>query len=302
MQSLFFRFLLRLLPFWLLLLDRKISVWKNQLKHIWRYQNFRLPRTVIIQSVNPPNASSIRLNQPQPMKDFRQTAVPRLRNAASDILHRQAWKQAPNRNKFHTGITDINNNTLYNEKLAPDTSLELIKIAEKYNIYYQAFSANSWNISDDSSKWLNYYTSIAEIYDYKIGFNNLKNKEDFHFIKFMFIAENEILKKIEKELNNIFSSNIYHTFSRDVYLEVMNPKVSKANALKFILDKYSISREETIAFGDNNNDLEMLEFAGISVAVDNAEKNIKEKCQYITKSNEENGVGEFLNKYLELGL
>ena len=198
-------------------------------------------------------------------------------------------------------VTDINNNTLYNEKLAPDTSLELIKIAEKYNIYYQAFSANSWNISDDSSKWLNYYTSIAEIYDYKIGFNNLKNKEDFHFIKFMFIAENEILKKIEKELNNIFSSNIYHTFSRDVYLEVMNPKVSKANALKFILDKYSISREETIAFGDNNNDLEMLEFAGISVAVDNAEKNIKEKCQYITKSNEENGVGEFLNKYLELG-
>ena len=118
----------------------------------------------------------------------------------------------------------------------------------------------------------------------------------------MFIGENDILKEIAKELDKKLKDKVYYTFSSPVYLEGHSPKVSKANALSFLINKYDIKKEEVMAFGDNNNDIEMLEMAGISLAVENAENVVKEKAKYITKSNIENGVGYFIKEYFNLGL
>ena len=196
-------------------------------------------------------------------------------------------------------ITDRKVNILYENNLESSIGKELIEIAKKYKIYYQGFLGERWNLSDAKSKWLNFYISIAKIDNYSVGFDNIK---DFSFSKFMFIGENEILKEIAEELDKKLKDKVYYAFSRPVYLEVHSPKVSKANALCFLLNKYDIKKENVMAFGDNNNDIEMLEIAGISVAVDNAENALKEKAKYITKSNIENGVGYFINKYFNLGL
>lgn len=196
-------------------------------------------------------------------------------------------------------ITDRNGKILYEDNLESDIGKELIDIAKKYKVYYQGFLGERWNISDSKSEWLNFYISIAQINNYNFGFENIK---DFSFSKFMFIGENNILKEIVLELDKNLKDKVYYTFSRPVYLEVHSPNVSKANALSFLLNKYNIKRENIMAFGDNNNDIEMLETAGISVAVENAENIVKEKAKYITKSNIENGVGYFINEYLKLGL
>lgn len=196
-------------------------------------------------------------------------------------------------------ITDRSGKILYEDNLESDIGKELIDIAKKYKVYYQGFLGERWNISDSKSEWLNFYISIAQINNYNVGFENIK---DFSFSKFMFIGENNILKEIVLELDKNLKDKVYYTFSRPVYLEVHNPNVSKANALSFLLNKYNIKRENIMAFGDNNNDIEMLETAGISVAVENAENTVKEKAKYITKSNIENGVGYFINEYLKLGL
>lgn len=196
-------------------------------------------------------------------------------------------------------ITDRNGNILYENNLESSIGKELIEIAKKYKIYYQGFLGERWNLSDAKSKWLDFYISIAKINNYIVGFDNIK---DFSFSKFMFIGENEILKEIAEELDKKLKDKVYYAFSRPVYLEVHSPKVSKANALCFLLNKYDIKKENVMAFGDNNNDIEMLEIAGISVAVDNAENSVKEKAKYITKSNIENGVGYFINEYFNLGL
>ena len=196
-------------------------------------------------------------------------------------------------------ITDRKGNILYENNLESSIGKELIEIAKKYKIYYQGFLGERWNLSDAKSKWLDFYISIAKINNYIVGFDNMK---DFSFSKFMFIGENEILKEIAEELDKKLKDKVYYAFSRPVYLEVHSPKVSKANALCFLLNKYDIKKENVMAFGDNNNDIEMLEIAGISVAVDNAENSVKEKAKYITKSNIENGVGYFINEYFNLGL
>lgn len=196
-------------------------------------------------------------------------------------------------------ITNKKGNILYENNLESDIGKELIDIAKKYKVYYQGFLGERWNISDKNNKWLDFYISIAKISNYSVGFENIK---DFSFSKFMFIGENYLLKEIANELYKKLKNKIYYTFSRPVYLEVHNNKVSKANALSFLLNKYNIKRKNVMAFGDNNNDMEMLEIAKISVAVENAESIIKEKAKYITKSNIEDGVGYFINEYFNLKL
>ena len=55
-----------------------------------------------------------------------------------------------------------------------------------------------------------------------------------------------------------------------------------------------------IAFGDNYNDIEMIEYAGVGVAMGNAEEDVKKKADYVSLSNNEDGVGKFLNNFLNL--
>ena len=61
-----------------------------------------------------------------------------------------------------------------------------------------------------------------------------------------------------------------------------------------------IDPSELMAFGDNGNDLSMLEMAGISVAMDNSSDDIKEKCDFVCKDNNHNGVSSFLIDYFKL--
>lgn len=96
----------------------------------------------------------------------------------------------------------------------------------------------------------------------------------------------EDIKSIE-----VVSSN-YDNF------EVLNRGVSKGKALEIISQKLGIKREEIIAIGDNENDNSMLEYAGFSIAMGNAEEGIKNICDFVTLSNDENGVAHAIKKFV----
>ena len=73
---------------------------------------------------------------------------------------------------------------------------------------------------------------------------------------------------------------------------------NKGYALKHLQEKYGIGRQETLVFGDYNNDLEMLAMADLSFAMANAHPNVTAAANYRTKSNDENGVEDILEKLL----
>lgn len=80
--------------------------------------------------------------------------------------------------------------------------------------------------------------------------------------------------------------------------EIMSFNSSKGNALEILADYLNISLNDIMAIGDNFNDITMLEKAGLSIAMKNAEENIKKVCNYITNSNELDGVAEAIYKFL----
>jgi Cof subfamily protein (haloacid dehalogenase superfamily) len=83
-------------------------------------------------------------------------------------------------------------------------------------------------------------------------------------------------------------------------LDILNHGCSKGNALRRWAEKHAIPREQIMAIGDNFNDLEMLEFAGVAVVMGNASHELKQSGWKVTASNAENGVAKAVKEILGL--
>lgn len=86
--------------------------------------------------------------------------------------------------------------------------------------------------------------------------------------------------------------------SAGFFLECVPPGIDKAHSLERLFDIVGVSREEVIACGDGYNDQSMIRFAGLGVAMANAPKDIQDTADYITYSNEEDGVAHVVEKFV----
>jgi Cof subfamily protein (haloacid dehalogenase superfamily) len=116
--------------------------------------------------------------------------------------------------------------------------------------------------------------------------------------KVLWYDEIERINEFERRLNGLLSPSVnYHT-SQPFFLEFVDQKVSKAIALEKMGEFYGIRREEMIAIGDGFNDLPMIEYAGLGVAMDNAPAEVKNAADYITLSNDEDGVAKVIDLFV----
>ncbi|GAA0447547.1 Cof-type HAD-IIB family hydrolase [Virgibacillus sp. AGTR] len=83
-------------------------------------------------------------------------------------------------------------------------------------------------------------------------------------------------------------------------IEIVRKGMNKAVGLQKVAHYYHIPKERIIAFGDEDNDLEMIDYAGVGVAMGNAIDELKAVAKHITDTNEEDGIGNFLQEYLKL--
>ena len=81
--------------------------------------------------------------------------------------------------------------------------------------------------------------------------------------------------------------------------KISNKKISKASAIKKVALLEKIDSNNIICFGDGLNDIDMLEYCGVSVAMGNALEEVKNVCKYITDTNDNDGIVRFLEKYLD---
>ncbi|WP_042149043.1 Cof-type HAD-IIB family hydrolase [Paucisalibacillus sp. EB02] len=83
-------------------------------------------------------------------------------------------------------------------------------------------------------------------------------------------------------------------------IEIVKKGINKAVGLRKIAHYYQIPEDRIIAFGDEDNDLEMIDYAGVGVAMGNAIEPLKNIAKHVTVTNEEHGIGVFLEEYLNL--
>ena len=103
---------------------------------------------------------------------------------------------------------------------------------------------------------------------------------------------------IEKNYNSNSTEKIHATSSGFNCTDIIPEGVNKASSLEYFLKYFKISPDELIAFGDGMNDLEMLNLAGYSYAMKNGEDELKQIAKYEAPTNNENGVLQVLEEYL----
>lgn len=113
--------------------------------------------------------------------------------------------------------------------------------------------------------------------------------------KFLCMGKAEDISALETALKKTYPMLAVHR-SQDTYLEIMDGAASKAAALKTICRHYAVPVQAAVAFGDNYNDIDMLQAAGMSFAMDNAPNEVKRQARCVTLDNNHEGVLAGLEK------
>jgi len=111
------------------------------------------------------------------------------------------------------------------------------------------------------------------------------------------IRDQDLLLDLYKVLTTQYNE-LHITRSKPIFLETMALKANKGLALQVVAEHFGVIREEVLAIGDSYNDLAMIRWAGIGVAMANARPEVKAAADYITSSNDEHGVAEALHHYV----
>jgi Cof subfamily protein (haloacid dehalogenase superfamily) len=117
-------------------------------------------------------------------------------------------------------------------------------------------------------------------------------------IKLAGIGAAETLRDKRREFEAFFAGSLYVTQSSFDLLEFLHPGVSKGHALRTIAADLGIRPAEVVAVGDNHNDLGMLRFAGLGVAMGNAHQEVKAAADYVTASNSAEGVAALIEEVI----
>lgn len=192
-------------------------------------------------------------------------------------------------------VVDENGKAMSGVTLKKEETQELcMYIREKepqisLNLYYE----DAWMVEDRKEAWVKGEMDITKIEAEEIPFTKESFFRPVH--KLLCMGNAEDIERLEKNLVEKFPEiRIYK--SKDTYLEVMPMKASKSAAIRSLEEKFSVKREEIVAFGDGHNDIDMLRYAGLGVAMGNASEEVKAAGDIVTKINDEEGLLHILNQ------
>ena len=190
--------------------------------------------------------------------------------------------------------------------LSAETAIRIMELARDseddimYDAYVDGIGYTRWEFWDN----LSHYVPDKGVHDLvrktrKPVSDNIeyirKNCETVDKINLFFVDEKARVRMREvlaKESDILVSSSLSNN------LEINAAGADKGRALLRLAETLGIRREETMAFGDGENDISMIRLAGIGVAMENAEESVKAAADYITVTNNEAGVAAALRKYV----
>ena len=169
-------------------------------------------------------------------------------------------------------ILDENQKVIYSKGFSVEMAKRLYKyIKYYYQIPVSFYVENHWMV-DEIDEGIEEESIITGLKPEKLDLNGVKKVH-----KLLVIAEAGIVDRLEMSL-------------KENYLEIMDESVSKSSAIQFLCDKMKIDLHQTVSFGDNYNDLDMLLLTGKGFAMANGAQGVLESIPTHTLSNDEDGI------------
>ena len=193
-------------------------------------------------------------------------------------------------------ITNIKTGEVIHEVfLTPEEAHEIYDLAKESGVNIMAYDGNDI-ITEDDDEYIQLESNINGM--------PLKRTDNFrgsvinNTIKTLTTGTPARIAEIEQTYIERFGDRFSICRSMPFFLEVMPNGINKAASLAKLLHMLGMTSDDMIACGDGFNDIEMIKFAKLGVAMDNAVAEVKAVADYVTKSNDDNGIVEVLEKFV----
>ena len=207
------------------------------------------------------------------------------------------------KNGFHTSviafsgalIQDENRNILYQKGMEVSLAAQVIEFIEREELplTWCVFSGEEWIVKDRSDPKIIREEQIVEAESTQGTIDSLNSGQAVH--KILCICDPGTIDRTQECIRRKFQ-DINVVKSSDILIEIMDRDVNKAKAVKIYCELSGIDEKEAAAFGDNYNDVEMLETVGYGILMGNAPDDLKERFAYITSDNDHDGIAKALKK------
>lgn len=191
---------------------------------------------------------------------------------------------------------------IYTKPIPADIVSKIVDILERYPVYYEVYSSGSSHAQESKSgffknkdlpqEFLEFYMQSIQNHNSISDFAKNSEIEKIN----LFYFDGEYYDEIKEQLYALGGLDLTSPVSGDI--EMTSAGVNKGEALNGMCKELGFTQEEVMAFGDADNDIEMLQFAGLGIAMANASAECKEAAKYETLSNGEDGIAHAIDKYI----
>ena len=187
--------------------------------------------------------------------------------------------------------------TVFNQELCPDLVPMLYDEAMKAGVHILTYQGDGIAATKADDEYVEHEAFINKMP--VVEYSDFKNQVKYPINKCLIVGDPEPLHKLELKLAAEMKGKISVYRSAPFFLECVPLGIEKSQSIDKLIKTIGIKQEEVIAVGDGYNDMGMIQYAGLGVAMANAEEEVKTAANYVTLSNEEDGVAVVVEKFIK---
>ena len=189
----------------------------------------------------------------------------------------------------------LSQEVLYHCPVPLNIAMEIVKKSSSDKAHLQIYIDDEYYVQE--------YNEFSEMYRLNVGVTGIAVGPLDQILtkaptKLLIIDNPDRVLEMRGEYDSLFGGLLQITISKPNYLEITHKDATKGKALEYLAKMLNIDKSEIIAIGDSYNDISMIEYAGLGVVMGNACEEVKRRADYVTSTNNENGVAEVINKFI----
>ena len=183
----------------------------------------------------------------------------------------------------------------YNQTLSIEISQKIINLCQAKGVHLQIYIGDEYYF-EEKNKYSDMYHRNVGVEGEPVG--PLDKFISCRPNKLLIIDEPNRIIEMRDEFSTLLETEIEITTSKPEYLEFTHRDATKGKALEYLANLKGISKDKIIAIGDSYNDISMIQYAGLGVAMENAPEKVKIHADYVTGLNDEDGVAQVIDKFV----
>lgn len=185
---------------------------------------------------------------------------------------------------------------LFHRPVPLENARQIIQMARNWGLHVNVYVDDELYVARVTPEAKS-YVRIAQVPVHPVGdlLEFLKSPPT----KVVIVSDEATIDRVMGDLRKMFGQTLYVTKSLPMFCEIAHPGCNKGTALAFLAAHLGVSREETVAVGDGLNDLEMVQWAGLGIAMGNAPQQLRDAAGWVTGPLQEDGAAQALERILE---